>query len=113
MAMPDAIDALLGLMDAPAASLRSHVYNIAAFNPSAGEFAELVKGAFPDAQLTFVPDTKRQAIVDSWPEEIDDYAARRDWKFAPKLELERMFHEYLLPNIRAFYQAQTAAKTEA
>jgi nucleoside-diphosphate-sugar epimerase len=111
MAMPDAIDALLGLMDAPAAGLRSHVYNIASANPSAGEFADLVRGAFPGAQISFVPDTKRQAIVDSWPEEIDDYAARRDWKFAPAFDLPRMFHDYLLPNIRTFYQSAAATTT--
>jgi threonine 3-dehydrogenase len=103
MAMPDAIDALLALVDAPAASLTSPVYNITAFNPSAGEFATMVRAAFPDAQISFAPDAKRQAIVDSWPEEIDDYAARRDWKFQPKYDLRRTFDEYLLPNVRAMY----------
>jgi glycine C-acetyltransferase len=106
MAMPDAIDALLGLMAAPASALRSHVYNIAAMNPSAGEFAELVREAFPGAEISFVPDTKRQAIVDSWPEEIDDYAARRDWKFSPAFDLRRMVNDYLLPNIRTLYEGQ-------
>src|SRR5580765_4831509 len=42
MAMPDAISALLALLEAPAASLTGVVYNVAAFNPSAGELAELV-----------------------------------------------------------------------
>lgn len=103
MAMPDAIDALLSLMDAEAARLTSHVYNISAYNPTAGKFAELTRAAFPQAQITFEPDLRRQAIVDSWPEDIDDGRARKDWGFAPQYDLFRTFEEYLLPNIRKRY----------
>lgn len=103
MAMPDAIDALLALMDAPREKLTSHVYNIDAFNPSAEEFANLVKRAFPKADITFRPDLRRQGIVDSWPEDVDDARARADWGFSAKYGLERAFEEYLLPNIRKRY----------
>ena len=103
MAMPDAIDALLALMDAPKEKLTSHVYNINAFNPSAEEFAKLVTRAFPKADITFVPDLRRQGIVDSWPEDVDDSRARADWGFTAKYGLERAFEEYLLPNIRKRY----------
>jgi nucleoside-diphosphate-sugar epimerase len=103
MAMPDAIDALLALMDAPKEKLTSHVYNINAFNPSAEEFAKLVKRAFPSADISFVPDLRRQGIVDSWPEDVDDARARADWGFSAKYGLERAFEEYLLPNIRKRY----------
>jgi len=103
MAMPDAIDALLALMDAPKEKLTSHVYNINAFNPSAEEFAKLVKRAFPSADITFVPDLRRQGIVDSWPEDVDDARARADWGFSAQYGLERAFEEYLLPNIRKRY----------
>ena len=60
MAMPDAIDAMLALADAPAEGLASPVYNVTAFNPSAGELAELVRSAFPGAAITFAPDRRRQ-----------------------------------------------------
>ncbi len=103
MAMPDAIDALLELMEAPAGSLRSHVYNVGAFSPSAGEFSELARQAFPDADIRFEPDLRRQAIVDSWPAAVDDTLARDDWGFAPKYDLARTFDEYLVPNIRKRY----------
>ena len=103
MAMPDAIDALLGLMAAPAEALSSHVYNIGAFNPSAGEFAALVKQAFPGAIIRFSPDVRRQAIVDSWPEDVDDALARRDWGFKSAYDLDRAMSEYLLPNIKKRY----------
>ena len=103
MAMPDAIDALLTLRRAPAASLASPVYNVTGFSATAGELAGLVRGAFPDARITFAPDLRRQAIVDSWPEDVDEACARRDWGFRPAYDLARTFDEYLLPNVRRRY----------
>ena len=78
-------------------------YNVTAFNPSAADFRRLTLESFAEAELTFAPDQRRQAIVDSWPEDVDDDAARRDWGFAPRYSLEAAFHEYLLPRIRARY----------
>jgi threonine 3-dehydrogenase len=103
MAMPDAIDALLALMEAPLENLTSHVYNVTSYSPSAGEFADHVRGAFPAAAIDFEPDFRRQTIVDSWPAEVDDSRARSDWGFAPSYDLERTFSEYLVPNIRKRY----------
>ena len=103
MAMPDAVDALLALADAPTESLASPVYNVTAFNPSAGELADLVRSAFPGAAITFAPDRRRQRIVDSWPEDVDDARARRDWGFRPRYDLDRALREYLVPNIRRRY----------
>ena len=103
MAMPDAIRALLALMDARPEALTSLVYNVASFNPSAGELAELVRRAFPGARITFAADRRRQAIVDSWPEDVDDARARRDFGFRPAYDLGRAFHEYLVPNVRERY----------
>lgn len=103
MAMPDAIDALLTLLAAPAEALTRDVYNITAFNPSAQEFAEKTRAYFPRGEISFVPDLKRQGIVDSWPLDTDDAAARADWKFAPKYDFARTFDEYLVPNIKRRY----------
>lgn len=103
MVMPDAVEATLGLARADRDALTRTVYNIASFNPSAGEVRELVLKAFPDAEITFAPDEKRQGIVDSWPEAVDDSRARADWGLAPAHDLERAFSEYLIPNIRERY----------
>jgi len=48
---------------------------------------------------------KRQQIIDSWPENVDDSAARRDWGFAPTYDFRRAFDEYLIPTIRKRYQS--------
>jgi threonine 3-dehydrogenase len=103
MAMPDAIEALLKLAEAPREKLTREVYNIGAFSPSAQQIQEEVVKAFPKAQVTTQVDEQRQRIVDTWPEEVDDSAARRDWGHAPVYDFEKAFREYLIPTIRARY----------
>jgi len=105
MAMPDAVTALLCLTDASRESLSRRVYNVTSFSLSASDFHQQVLNYFPEAQITFEPDHKRQSIVDSWPADLDDSAARRDWGWSPEYGLERSFTEYLVPNIRQRYQA--------
>jgi nucleoside-diphosphate-sugar epimerase len=103
MAMPDGVEALLTLAAAPRERLTRTAYNLSAFNPSAEEVQREVLRAFPGAELTWNTDEKRQGIVDSWPEDVDDTAARRDWGFAPAYDFARAFHEYLMPTIKARY----------
>jgi threonine 3-dehydrogenase len=104
MAMPDSVDALLKLAVAPRQQLTQTVYNIGSFNPSAAEIHDIVLSAFPRAQLTTKVDSKRQGIVDTWPENVDDGAARRDWGLQPRYALDQAFRDYLIPNIRTRYQ---------
>lgn len=108
MAMPDAITALLDLLAAPRSRLTTTVYNINAFNPSAGEIAALVRREFPKADITFAPDIRRQGIVESWPAAVDDRRARAEWGFQPAYDLARTFDEYLIPSIRRRYQAKSS-----
>lgn len=103
MAMPDGVEALLRLAAAPKAALTRTAYNLAAFNPSAEEVRQEVLRAFPGATLTWQNDTKRQGIVDSWPEDVDDSAARHDWGFAPAYDFTRAFRDYLMPTIGSRY----------
>jgi nucleoside-diphosphate-sugar epimerase len=108
MTMPEAIDALLRLAAAPKERLTHTVYNVAAFSPTAADFERLACAAFPGASVRFVPDLGRQAIVDSWPEECDDSAARRDWGWTPTYTFETAFEQYLLPKVRARYAGAMA-----
>jgi threonine 3-dehydrogenase len=105
MAMPDGVEVLLKLASAPHARLTRTVYNVGAFNPSAGEVRDVVRQNFAGADLTFANDVKRQGIVDSWPADVDDSAARRDWGFSPAYDFERAFSEYLIPMIRRRYHS--------
>jgi len=105
MAMPDAVKALTRLADAT--SLRRSVYNVTSFSPSAEEIHRLVLEFFPSAQVSYEPDTRRQAIVDSWPASVDDRAAREDWGWAPDYDLRGAFEEYLIPAVSRRYPAAT------
>ena len=62
-----------------------------------------VRRAFPNADISYKVDTKRQGIVDSWPADVDDFAARHDWGFAPTYGFESAFREYLIPTIHKRY----------
>jgi threonine 3-dehydrogenase len=104
MAMPDAIQSILMLVEARREKLTRAVYNIDAFSLTAGEFRQRALRAFPSAQITFEPNPRRQGIVDSWPEDIDDAAARKDWGWKPDYDVDRFFDEYFLPEIRKRYR---------
>jgi len=99
MAMPDAIRALLQLGDADEERLSWRCYNVTSFNPSAGEFRELVLERWPDADIGFTPDEKRQGIVDRWPADVNDDAAREDWDWRPEYDLISALDDYLVPGI--------------
>ena len=103
MAMPDAIKSLLMLVDVPRQNLHHQVYNIAAFAISAAEFRDRALKAFPGANITFEPNPRRQGIVDSWPEDVDDTLARMEWHWKPDCDVDAFFDEYFLPEIRKRY----------
>ena len=103
MAMPDAINSLLMLMDAPREKLSSRVYNVAAFAITAEDFRQRALKAFPGAKVTFEVNPRRQGIVDSWPEDVDDSRARKDWGWKPVYDVDRFFDGYFLPEIRKRY----------
>jgi nucleoside-diphosphate-sugar epimerase len=105
MAMPDAVDAILALSAAPRKHLTQTVYNLTAFDPTADEIRALVTRAFPQAQIGYAIDDKRQRIVDSWPERVDDSAARADWGLAPRYDLGAACGDYLIPTSASRYAA--------
>jgi nucleoside-diphosphate-sugar epimerase len=103
MAMPDAIDVLMRLAEAPRSRLTRSAYNVAAFSPTAAQIRDAVLLAFPGSDIGWSTDPKRQRIVDSWPEDVDDSAARSDWGHAPRFDLDSAFTQYLIPKIRKKY----------
>ncbi|MGD8632253.1 MAG: GDP-mannose 4,6-dehydratase [Anaerolineales bacterium] len=103
MVMPDAIKALVQLEAADNARLSKLVYNVTSFSLTAQQFLEQVQRAFKDVRVDFDSDRKREAIVDSWPADLDCSAAEEDWGWEPDYDLRRAFDEYLVPNIRQRY----------
>jgi len=105
--MPDAVRAVLSLADVPKRDLQSLVYNVAGFSPSAGEIAAYLQRRYPNCDISFQSHPERQMIVDSWPEAIDDSAARREWGWSPEYDFGDGFENYLLPQVRELYQGST------
>jgi nucleoside-diphosphate-sugar epimerase len=106
MAMPDAIDALMRVAAAPRDALTRTAYNLSAFSVTAEDIRRVTLRAFPDASITWRVDEKRQTIVDSWPADVDDTAARQDWGFDPQYDFTKAFENYLIPTIRERYVAR-------
>ena len=71
---------------------------------SAEAFRQQVLKFFHDAELGYSNDPKRQKIVDSWPMDCEDSAARKDWGWVPDYSMDRCFEEYLVPNIKKRYE---------
>lgn len=95
MYMPDAVRAILTLMQANAATIaiRSS-YNIAAVSFSAADLAAEIQTHLPDFTCRYAPDF-RQDIADSWPSSIDDSQARLDWGWQPAYDLPAIVDDML------------------
>ena len=109
MYMPDAIRAMVELSEAPRRQLRRSIYNIAAMSPTAEEIAQAVRRRVPGVRLTFKSDPVRQAILDSWPRRLDDSAARSEWGWKHRYDLEAMSDDL----ISILRKAQGGAKADA
>lgn len=95
MYMKDALNATISLMEADLSKLKHHAdFNLAAFSFSPEELAKEVKKHIPDLEVRYKPDF-RQKIADSWPDSIDDSAARKEWGWKPKYNMSTMVSEIL------------------
>jgi nucleoside-diphosphate-sugar epimerase len=95
MYMPDAIQATIQIMHAPANDIKIRgAYNIAgiSFNPK--QIAQEIKKHIPDFTITYKPDF-RQEIADTWPQSINDIEARQHWKWNNKYDLPTMVNSML------------------
>ena len=102
MYMPDAIKATIGIMEAPAEQVKVRSsYNLAGFSFTPAELANSIRKFHPDFQITYSPDF-RQKIADSWPNTINDSAAREDWAWKPDYTVDQM-SEDILENLPKYF----------
>lgn len=98
--MPDAIRAMIELMDAPAAQIRIRsAYNVAGISFNPRELAQAIQLHLPQFGISYQPD-HRQAIADSWPRSVDDSHARADWGWQTAIGLQQLVED-MLANIKA------------
>jgi nucleoside-diphosphate-sugar epimerase len=96
MYMPDALNAIITLMEADAAKLKHrNAFNVTAMSFEPEEIAAEIRKHIPEFQLDYQVDPVRQAIADSWPDSIDATAAKEEWGFHAEYDLEKMTQDML------------------
>lgn len=91
MYMPDAINAIIDLMEADPEKLKNrNAYNVTAMSFEPEEIAAEIRKHIPEFKMDYDVDPMRQAIADSWPNSIDPSAAVEEWGFKAEYDLARM-----------------------
>lgn len=96
MYMPDAIKAAIDLMEADPARLRHrNAFNVSAMSFCPEDQAAYIRKYIPDFEISYQIDPVRQAIANSWPNILEDYAARAEWDWKPDYDLDAMTQDML------------------
>lgn len=96
MYMPDALDAIVNLAEAnPDKLIHRNAFNITAMSFAPEQIAAEIKKHIPDFTMDYNVDPVRQAIANSWPNSLDDSAARAEWGWNPKYDLASMTTDML------------------
>ena len=96
MYMPDAIKSILDLMEAdPSKLIHRNAFNIAAMSFAPEDLAAEIMKHIPDFRLDYAVDPVRQEIADSWPNSLDDSAARAEWGWKPEYDIAKMTADML------------------
>ena len=104
IAMPDAINAIIKLMNTSKENIKSRIYNVTSFSPSVSDLEIKIKEFFPNFKLSYDIDKNRQKIVDSWPNFINDTLAREEWGWSSNLNFDNFFITYINPNLKEYYK---------
>ncbi|AMX00827.1 L-threonine 3-dehydrogenase [Rummeliibacillus stabekisii] len=91
MYMPDALQAIVDLMEAnPEKLIHRNAFNVTAMSFEPEEIAASIRKVMPEFTMDYKVDPVRQAIADSWPNSIDPTAAKEEWGFKAKFDLDAM-----------------------
>lgn len=96
MYMPDCISGAIDLMEADSSKLKHrNAFNVTAMSFAPEDLAAEIKKHIPEFEMDYKIDPVRQGIADSWPNKMDDSAAREEWGWNPKYDLEKMTEDML------------------
>ncbi len=94
--MPDVLKGALNLMEADSEKLKHrNAFNVSAITVTPKKLAAEIKKHIPGFEIDYDIDPVRQAIADSWPNSLDDSAARREWGWQPQYDLAEMTKDML------------------
>jgi nucleoside-diphosphate-sugar epimerase len=96
MYMPDAMKASIEVMEVdPSRLVHRNAFNVTAMNFTPEELAAEIRKHIPEFKIDYHVDPVRQAIADSWPNSLDDSAARAEWEWKPEYNLTAMVDDML------------------
>lgn len=96
MYMPDAIDAIIKLMEAPKDKLtHRNAFNITAMSFDPEEIKRSIQKIIPEFTMSYDVNPKLQGIANSWPNSIDSQCAKEEWGFDPAFHLDNMTEDML------------------
>lgn len=96
MYMPDALDAIINLAEADGSKLEHrNAFNVTAMSFTPEDIFASIKKQMPDFEMTYDVNATLQNIADSWPDALDDSAARKEWNWNPKYDLDAMTKDML------------------
>ncbi len=96
MYMPDALQAIIDLMEAdPAKLIHRNAFNVTAMSFEPEQIAASIRKHIPDFKMSYAVDPARQEIADSWPDNIDASAAKTEWGFKASYDLDAMTFDML------------------
>ena len=96
MYMPDAVRALIQVAEADGGRLLHHAdFNVNAMSFAPADLANAIQSRLPEFRIDYRIDPLRQAIADSWPNSLDDSAARAEWGWQPTFDLDAMVDDML------------------
>lgn len=96
MYMPDALQAIIDVMEVDSSKLEHHnAFNVTAMSFEPEEIAASIRKHIPTFELSYDVDPVRQAIANSWPDSIDASAAKNEWGFKAKYDLDMMTKDML------------------
>lgn len=96
MYMPDAIRAIIGLMEAdPERLVHRNAFNVTAMQLAPERLAAEIRKHVPGFEIDYDIDPVRRSIADSWPDRIDDSAAREEWGWRPEFDIAAMTEDML------------------
>ncbi len=91
MYMPDAIDAAIDLMEADPSKLKHrNSFNVTGMSFDPEILAAEIKKHIPEFEMIYEVEPMKQSIANSWPNSMDDSAAREEWGWNPKWKLDNM-----------------------
>jgi len=96
MYMPDAVQAAIGIMEADVSKLQHrNAFNVTAMQAAPETLTEEIRKHIPGFEIDYDVDPVRQAIADSWPDRIDDTAAREEWGWSHEFDMAAMTADML------------------